>query len=164
MPISVTGSDGTPLARLVTEPQAGFTLVELMVVIVIIGLLSAGVMLTYSDPADRVQNTAEQLAARVNASRNEAIVSGRDVRVLFNAAGYRFERRRQNEWQAINEKGLQTHFWRSGETVAAAGGTEQTVAFDPTGLASAPAMITISRAGAQASVAIDGNGDIRLVR
>ena len=71
MPTSATGSN-----------DQGFTLIELMVVIVIIALTSAAVIFAIPDPRGRVIDEAERFAARTLAARDDAIVQSRDTRVV----------------------------------------------------------------------------------
>ena len=57
MPTSVAGSK-------LTSRNAGFTLIELMIVVTIIGLASAVVVLALPDPRGRLRDEAAQFAAR----------------------------------------------------------------------------------------------------
>src|SRR3546814_5608146 len=61
-------------------PQSGFTLVELMVVVAIIGFVSAAVVLAMPDPRGRVIDDADRFAARVAAARDEAVITARPMR------------------------------------------------------------------------------------
>ena len=149
MPISATGSS----AR-----ESGFTLVELMVVLVIIGIMSAAVIIALPDPRGRVSDNAETLAARLVTARDLAIVAGRDIGVSVTATGYSFAERRDDGWQPAPQKPLQPALF--GEAITAAAPAEPLV-FDATGLAT-PAVITLQRGAEQARVAVDGNGGVRV--
>ena len=70
--------------------KAGFTLVELMVTIAVIGLAAGAVVLSMPDPRPAVGVEAEQFAARLARAREEAIMTNRPVAVEADASGYRF--------------------------------------------------------------------------
>lgn len=72
MPISVAGSK----AR-----ERGFTLIELMIVIAIIGLASAVVVLALPDPRGRLTDEAARFAARTRAAHDLAVVGARPISV-----------------------------------------------------------------------------------
>jgi general secretion pathway protein H len=73
--------------------RSGFTLIELLVVIVIIGIVSAVVMLSAGllGGADReLAEEARRLEALVELAEDEALMQGRDFGLEFLQAGYRF--------------------------------------------------------------------------
>jgi len=133
--------------------EHGFTLVELMVVIVIIGLALSVVMLAMPDPGGGVTAEAERFAARAKAARDLAIVEARPAMLSVDPAGYRVSRRVRGEWRPGEH-----HDWQSG--TAAAGGATR---FDSTGLAQ-PATLILSRAGREARVEIRGDGTVHVQR
>jgi general secretion pathway protein H len=138
--------------------SAGFTLVELMVAILIIGIASAALVLTMPDSQDRPARVAERLAARAAAARDLAIISGRPVRLTADETGLTATISAQNGWQAPQDTALARAALPGGLTLSAdpAGPVE----FDATGLAT-PARLVISGAGAAAAVTIDAGGGVR---
>lgn len=140
---------------------AGFTLVELMVVIVILGLATTAVIITLPDGRSQVRDDAEGLAARLVAARDLAIVSGRDSGVTIDAAGYGFSARGGRTWEPQAGRALGPRRWAAGTEaqVAVEGGPR--LVFDSTGVAT-PATIVLRREGAEARIAVDGAGAVRI--
>src|SRR6185503_13288799 len=66
----------------------GFTLVELMVVLVIIGLAAAAVVIAVPEPGGSLAGEAERFAARVKAARDTAILESRAMAVQIGRGGY----------------------------------------------------------------------------
>ena len=67
MPISAPGNS-RPAA------EGGFTLVELMVVLTVIGLASAAAVLAMPDPRGRLVDEGARFAARVRAAQDSAVM------------------------------------------------------------------------------------------
>ena len=147
MPTSATGSN-----------DEGFTLIEMMVVMVIIALASAAVMFAIPDPRGRVIDEAERFAARTLAARDDAIVQSRDTRVVITAMGYSVERRRRGAWTAMTDKPFRAATWTEGTGVS----DPQQIMFDATGTPASPATVTLVRDDTRATVTVSGNGDIRV--
>ncbi len=141
MPISATGSKG-------------FTLIELMVVLAILGLASAAVVFALPSGDGSLRQDAERFAARVTAARDLAVVNARPVRVMVTAAGYGFAERRSGAWVAVPVKAMQDVRWKAGTTVTG----QTSVTFDPTGMVSAPLALTLARGDVGARVDLDGSG------
>lgn len=142
--------------------QRGFTLVELLVVLVIVGIMSAAVLLAIPDPRGRLIDEAERFAARVDTARDLAVIESRDMSVRVTAQGYAFDRRQDGEWRPMDAKPFRSEAWSEGTTALVGSAGEERVTFDSTGLASEPFTVTLVRSGERAtvSIAIDGGIDI----
>ena len=140
------------------KKNLGFTLVELMVVIVIIGLAASAVVLMLPEAGTSLSHEAERFAARARAARDRAITEHRPTLIGIDGAGYRVAIRRGDSWETLGE-----HDWEEGTTNTATGETDNQARFDSTGLAT-PLRVTLTRERRQAAVTIGANGDIRVQR
>jgi len=74
--------------------QHGFTLIELMVVLVIIGIASAAVSLSIKpDPLKLLRQDAERLVQLLQLAQTEARTDGRAITWRWDAKGFGFSRR-----------------------------------------------------------------------
>lgn len=145
------------MRRMATPSQIrhrnGFTLVEMMVVLVILGLAASAVVLAMPDAGGSLQSEAERFAARAKAARDAAIIESRAAALDVNAGGYDVSRRADGQWQAA------AHYeWVDGTTVE--GGRTR---FDTTGLAD-PLYVTLRRGERRVAVEIRGDGTIHVRR
>jgi general secretion pathway protein H len=146
------------------ELERGFTLVELMVVIFIIGIASAAVVMTARTSDGGARNEAEQLAARIAALRDNAILQSRTMAVWIRPSGYGFETRSDGKWTPLNAAPFNTEDWRRGTSVKFDGNKQVRVAFDSTGLPSTAVGIHIARGDAVVTVNLAATGDVRVTR
>lgn len=140
--------------------ERGFTLVELMVVLTIIGFISAAVVLAIPDPRGRVIEDADRFAARVAAARDEAVVTARPMGLWVSASGYGFQRRKGGQWTPLEDKPFATANWKGGTRALVGKDGRQQIAFDGTGLPTDPLTVTLAREGERVSVTVDMAGKV----
>lgn len=92
MRTSAPGSEPGPRARVTPAHQRGFTLLELLVVVAIIAIASAGVSFALRDSqATQLEREAQRLAALLESARAQSRSSGVPVRWYPTAAGFKFD-------------------------------------------------------------------------
>lgn len=143
------------------HPRNGFTLVELMVVIVIMGLVAGAVVLTLRQDTS-ARDEAVMLAGRIAAVRDEAVLRGRPTGLWVNPSGFGFEHYREREWQPLSSHRFDGRSAFEGGVVATTGQAGRVgVRFDSVGMPSAPSLITLEGPdGRQATVSVAANGDV----
>lgn len=143
--------------------EGGFSLVEMMVVLVIIGLMASVVVLNLPDPRGRLIDDGEAFAARARAAQQAAIVEARAMALWVSPSGYGFERFRDGAWVPVGEAPFEDRQWPLESTMAVAqrDGERTRIIFDETGL-NDPLDISLARGDEAVSVAIGGDGTIRV--
>jgi general secretion pathway protein H len=136
----------------------GFTLVELMVVLVIFGLAAAAVVVTMPERGGSVTAEAEIFAARAAAARDQAILRSHPIMLQVGQNGYGVARRADGAWQSEA-----SYRWVAGTSPEVAGAVGANIRFDATGLAD-PVRIVLRRGGRQAAVDIGNDGGVHVVR
>jgi general secretion pathway protein H len=111
-----------------TKTQAAFTLLELMVVIVIIGIVLTFTTLAIGDGGKQqtVRHEAERFTALLQLASEEAALRGRDLGISLSATQYQFWQLNGQEWQRLDDEmlrvrtlpaGMQLHIAMDGEPV-----------------------------------------------
>lgn len=142
--------------------ETGFTLVELMVVLTIVGLLSGAVLLALPDQGMSPAREGERLAARLRAAQELAIMENGAVALRLTGTGYVFEQRQAGEWAPVAERALAPADWSEG-IAAEIEGKAARIVLDPVGVAEA-AEIRLTRGQERASVTLSESGEIRVRR
>lgn len=140
--------------------ERGFTLVELMIVVTIIGIASAAVIWSLPDPRGRLIDEATRFAARTRAAHDLAVVDASPVSVWVSPGGYGFDARESGAWVPITQKPLKVTPWNKG--TVAAGAARERVLFDSTGLADRPLDVTLMRDAERVTVHVGAGGEVRV--
>jgi len=136
--------------------EAGFSLIEMMVVLAIVSLAAGLVVVNAPGPSGQLANETDRLIRSLVAARDLALVENRTVMVDVTETGYatrvasRLGPAREVEMTPWNER----------TTVAAGDGRlPAIIVFDPVGLAE-PASFTLFNEGAKDGIAIAPSGRI----
>ena len=73
--------------------QAGFTLLEIMLVLVVIAMASVGVMMAMPQQLNESENVdwqAQRLSTQLQFAEDEALISGKELGLVFEDESYRF--------------------------------------------------------------------------
>lgn len=95
--------------RLSSDIRAGFSLMEVMVVLVIIGLMSAMVLLNARSPERQLNQAANNLQARLNHASQLALTSGDMTAMGFTRTQWVMYRQDRDEWQETARGKLPSH-------------------------------------------------------
>jgi general secretion pathway protein H len=109
-----------------TGNSAGFTLVETLMVMLIVGLLAGVAMLTLPAASDPLRDEARVFAARAALGAQESVIAGTPVGLAIDARGYRFLQWREGRWLGVQtEPAFTPRLWPEGMAVALAVAGEQ---------------------------------------
>ena len=142
--------------------DAGFTLVELMVVLVIFGLMASVVILSLPDGNTDLEQDAQRFAARTAALRDNAILQSRPMAVQVTPSGYSFLERRKNSWTVLDGKPFISTDWSSGISAYVGEPGSLLISFESTGLPSDRAEVTLSYENYKRRIIIAPMGDVKL--
>lgn len=139
-----------------TRRRGGFTLVELLVVLVIVGLAAAAVVLTMPERGGSLHGEAERFAARTKAARDAAILRAHEVAVQIGAGGYEVADRTDAGWH------VEAHYdWAERTQADVAGAPAASLTFDATGMTE-PAEVTLHRGDRAATIEIGADGGVHV--
>jgi len=144
------------------ENASGFTLVELMVVLLIIGLMASVVVFSFPSGSSKLEEDAQRFAARTAALRDNAILQSRPMAVQITPSGYSFLERRKGSWSVIEDKPFVSTNWSSGVTANTGDNGTMMISFESTGLPSDQAELVLQGNEQSRRVLIAPMGDVKL--
>ncbi len=90
----------TPPCR---SEQQGFTLLELMLVVLVLGLLVSTVQLAIPDQPDKqLKQLAARLQAQIHLAQQQAVFQNQDLALQFSVNQYAFYQLAANQWHAVD--------------------------------------------------------------
>ena len=142
--------------------SAGFTLVELMVVLLIIGLMASVVIFSFPSGDSALQEDAQRFAARTAALRDNAILQSRPMAVQVTPSGYSFLERRKGSWSVLEDKPFVSTNWSSGVRAKTGEDGPMMISFESTGLPSDQAELALQGEAQSRRILIAPMGDVKL--
>jgi general secretion pathway protein H len=142
--------------------ETGFTLVELMIVLVILGLMASVVILSFPDGSNDLEQDAQKFAARTAALRDNAILQSRPMAVQVTPSGYSFLERRKGAWSVMEDKPFRSTNWSAGVTAEVGETGPLLISFESTGLPSDRAEVRLAYKDVARNIVIAPMGDVQL--
>ncbi len=153
-----------------TDRSAGFTLVEVLAALAVVGLIASAVMLASPGADTRLHAGVERMAARLKLAGDESVLVNRPVALVAAPEGYHFELRDEDGWRrmdAASSLGFQPWPGDSAPSIEVPADAEREgegrrlAEFDPLGGASAMRLVFGSN-GPAWRIAIDEAGVIHV--
>ncbi|NNJ94973.1 MAG: type II secretion system minor pseudopilin GspH [Halobacteria archaeon] len=91
---------------------AGFTLLELMVVLVLVGIIFTFAMLSFGgdDIAEMMEEETRRLETLIRLAADESVIRGQELAIRFTGEGYEFMELQETGWQVPeNDRLLRAH-------------------------------------------------------
>lgn len=82
----------------------GFSLLEIMIVVLIIGISASMAVLYVDNSEERLKSEAKRLFAISQLVRDDAIITGQSLAMIVNTADYSFARLEKGEWVKLSKK------------------------------------------------------------
>lgn len=150
-----------------TSYEAGFSLVEIMVVLFIIGIMSSVVVLSIQPPKSALEKQATLLTSQINALAQDGLISGSVNAVGFSRDGYTLYSFENSEWTERVTDEWEENYRMTLKRVSAKlempKTTEPIIMFQPTGL-STPFEFTLSDRDTKYALKTSGDGKVELVK
>lgn len=84
--------------------EKGFTLIEIMVVIVVVAVLMGAVTLSFPPAGDNLlKQNSERFSVLISLAQNESILQSTEIALEMDDKGYSFYKNENNSWVALSE-------------------------------------------------------------
>lgn len=88
--------------RSASPAQQGFTLLELMLVVLVLGLLVSAIRLSVPDnPDQQARSLAQRLGAQLQLAQQQAVMKNQDLALQFGPDQYGFFQLDNNQWRPL---------------------------------------------------------------
>jgi general secretion pathway protein H len=153
MPISATGE---------AKSESGFTLIEMLVVLAILGIAAGAVLLTAPDSRRSLIWEAERFAAGLVRAKEEAVLTNRTIDVRISRDGYAFGATSRGLRRPLEQRPFASVAWNEDTTAIVAESDQRSrIAFDSTGMAT-PAAVDLYRSDGHVRVIVDIAGSVKI--
>lgn len=152
----------TPTSATGASAEQGFTLVELMVALFIMGLAGGAVLLSVPNGRSQLAAEAEALGARLKRAQEEAILTNHPIDLSLTEDGYRFRTFARGRWSPLSDEPFAAHSWEAGVrgTLSAQDG-RASLRFDPTGSAD-PGVVILTRETRRVRIRVQETGQVSI--
>jgi general secretion pathway protein H len=148
-------------------PDAGFTLIEALMALLIVGLLAGVVALSVPAPDARARAAAQTLAARMMLAGDESVMRNRTIGLRLSEEGYGFASLEADGWRPVEATApLRYRAWPigvSGQVLQADGDEAIAARFDVMGGAT-PIRVRIDSGGGAWLVSLRVDGGVHVER
>ena len=154
------------MGRRITK-EAGFTLVEILSVLVVIGLMSSVVILSMPQPKSELDKQAQRLSVELNALAQDGLISGSVTAAGFSKDGYALYTFENSEWtervSAEWQDSYRMTLTRASAKLELPKKADPIILFQPTGL-STPFEFTLSDRETKYALKTAGDGRVDIVK
>ena len=154
------------MGRRITK-ESGFTLVEILSVLVVIGLMSSVVILSIEPPKSELDKQVERLSVELNALAQDGLISGSVTAAGFSEDGYALYAFENSEWMERASADWQDSYrmtlTRASAKLDMPKEADPIILFQPTGL-STPFEFTLSDRDMKYTLKTEGDGRVELVK
>jgi len=145
--------------------EAGFTLTEILIVLVIIALMSSAVILTIPPSKSKLETQAQMMVGALNQMSQNSLINGRVSAVGFSKDGFGLYDYVNGEWAETFSEGwrdsYRLEFEREETKLDLPKTTSPSILFHPTGL-STPFELAMSNGETKYVLETSGNGRVIL--
>lgn len=144
--------------------EAGFTLIEILSVLVIIGIMSAAIVLAIPAPKSALETQSSKLANQLNALAQDGIIAGQTIGLGLSQEGYTLYQYEREDWVIVHESNWEEHYRlrlkREGTSLDVPEETTPLFTFSPIGLSP---NFSLSLSNGEEDFLIETQGDGRVL-